>query len=126
MLRKGWLISLALVACAKTDRTASADSTAASSTAAGSTAACGSDNSGLTVPAGFCATVFADSLGHPRDIVIASNGDAYVNTWSGKYYGNRPPPPGGFIVALRDTNNDGKADIVKRFGPDASKKNEGG
>jgi len=126
MLRKGWLISLALVACAKSDRTASTDSTAASSTAAGSTVACASDNGGITLPAGFCASVFADSLGHPRDIVIASNGDVYVNTWSGRYYGNKAPPPGGFIVALRDTNNDGKADIIKRFGPDASKKNEGG
>src|SRR5439155_22140793 len=37
-----------------------------------------------------------------------------------------PTHPGSFIVALRDTNNDGKADIIRRFGPDARQRNEGG
>jgi glucose/arabinose dehydrogenase len=69
--------------------------------------------------------VFADTIGHARHIVVASNGDVYVNTWSGKYY-QGPTHPGGFLVALRDTNNDGKADIIKRFGPDAQHKNGGG
>jgi len=118
------VFALTAIGCAKTDRAGSTDSTA-SSTQAASTVACASDNGGITLPAGFCATVFADSLGHPRDIVIAANGDAYVNTWSGQYY-NSPAPAGGFLVALRDTNNDGKADVIKRFGPDASQKNGGG
>jgi glucose/arabinose dehydrogenase len=69
--------------------------------------------------------VFADTIGHARHIVVASNGDVYVNTWSGKYY-QGPTHPGGFLVALRDTNNDGKADIIKRFGPDTQHKNGGG
>src|SRR6185503_13944770 len=37
-----------------------------------------------------------------------------------------PTHAGGFLVALRDTNNDGKADIIKRFGPTASENNGGG
>jgi len=49
----------------------------------------------------------------------------YVNTWSGPYY-QGPTHPGGFLVALRDTNNDGIADIVKRFGPDTRQRNGGG
>ncbi len=77
---------------------------------------CPNGNGGITLPAGFCATVFADHLGHPRDIAIASNGDVFVNTWGGKYY-HTAPPPGGFLVALRDTKHAGAADTVVRFGP---------
>src|SRR5204863_8811066 len=105
--------------------TSTTDTSAASSTQAASTIACAPDNGGITLPDGFCATVFADTIGHARDIVVGSNGDVYVNTWSGRYF-TGPTHPGGFIVALRDTNNDGKADIVRRFGPDASQKNGGG
>ena len=66
----------------------------------------------LTLPAGFCATVFADNIGHARHVAVADNGTVYVNTWKRGV----PPPKGSFIVALRDTNGDGRADIVKRFG----------
>jgi glucose/arabinose dehydrogenase len=119
------ITTLAFGACVKSE-SSSADSTnSASSTATTTTAACATDNGGITLPSGFCATVFADSLGHPRHIVVNSNGDVYVNTWSGQYY-NTPAPAGGFIVALRDTNGDGKADIIKRFGPDAQHRNGGG
>jgi len=59
-------------------------------------------------------------------LAVGDNGDVYVNTWSGRYFGGDQGHPGGYLVALRDTNNDGKADIVRRFGPDASRKNEGG
>ena len=115
--------ALIFAACVKTE-SPGADSTAtASSTAA--TAACPSDNGGITLPAGFCATVFADTIGHARHIVVNSNGDVYVNTWSGRYY-TTPAHPGGFLVAMRDTNSDGKADIVKRFGPDSLRGNLGG
>src|SRR2546427_386112 len=81
-----------------------------------SRADCPPDNAGLTLPAGFCATVFADNLGHPRHIAVAPNGIVYVNTWSGRYYGNDQPPAGGFLVALRDTTGDGRADLIVRFG----------
>jgi hypothetical protein len=61
-------------------------------------AACGND-AGLDLPAGFCASIFADHLGHARHMVAAANGVLYVNTWSGSYYANSPPPPGGFLIA---------------------------
>jgi glucose/arabinose dehydrogenase/mono/diheme cytochrome c family protein len=77
---------------------------------------CPNDNSGLTLPAGFCATVFAEGIGHARHMVAAPNGVLYVNTWSGRYYGNDTPHPGGFLVALQDKNGLGKADVIKRFG----------
>ena len=47
---------------------------------------CPNDDSGLKLPAGFCATVFADGIGHARHLVVAPNGVVYVNTWSGDYY----------------------------------------
>ena len=40
----------------------------------------------------------------------------YANTWSGRYFPNAPPPPGGFLVALRDTKLSGHADVISRFG----------
>ncbi|HEX9383500.1 MAG TPA: hypothetical protein VF908_08875, partial [Gemmatimonadaceae bacterium] len=116
---------IALIGCVKTEGTNSTDSTAASSTQRVGSFACATDNGGITLPDGFCATVFADTLGHARHIAVASNGDVYVNTWSGKYY-QGATHPGGFLIALRDTNNDGKADIIKRFGPDTQHKNGGG
>src|SRR5689334_24018280 len=65
--------------------------------------ACAGDNGGITLSPGFCATVFADKLGHARHMAVAPNGVVYVNTWSGRYYHNDTPPPGGFLVALQDT-----------------------
>ncbi len=88
--------------------------------------ACTGDNGGITLPSGFCATVFADHIGHARHMVVAPNGVLYVNTWSGRYYGNDTPPPGGFLVALQDTSGDGAADTVVRFGPTAQKGSAGG
>ena len=115
----------ALIGCVKSEG-AGGDSTVATSRSqsAGATA-CAADNGGITLPTGFCATVFADTIGHARHLVVTPNGDVYVNTWSGPYYSG-PTHPGGFLVALRDTNNDGKADIIKRFGADAQHNNGGG
>lgn len=62
---------------------------------------------GLELPEGFCATVFADSLRGVRHIVVAPNGDVFVNV-----QGNSSPG----VLALRDTDRDGKADIRQRFG----------
>src|SRR5882672_3620082 len=78
--------------------------------------ACTGDDGGITLPSGFCATVFADNIGHARHLVAAANGVVYVNTWSGTYYGNDKPPAGGFLIALQDTNGDGRADVNVRFG----------
>ena len=89
-------------------------------------AACPGDNGGLTLSPGFCATIFADKLGHVRHMAVAPNGVVYVNTWSGVYYGNDTPPPGGFLVALQDTSGSGRADRTVRFGPSAAEGNHGG
>jgi glucose/arabinose dehydrogenase len=89
-------------------------------------AACAGDNGGITLPPGFCATVFADNIGHARHLVVAPNGVVYVNTWSGRYYGNDTPPPGGFLVALQDNDGDGQADAAIRFGDTVAKGAHGG
>ncbi|MBT8268499.1 MAG: sorbosone dehydrogenase [Flavobacteriaceae bacterium] len=66
------------------------------------------DNGGLILPDGFGALVVIDSLGPSRHIAVNTNGDVYVKlrTEEGRN-GN---------IALRDTDNDGKADILQRFG----------
>jgi glucose/arabinose dehydrogenase len=116
---------IAFSACAKTEVTQTGADSAATASSAAALAACPANNGGITLPDGFCATVFADSIGHGRQIVVNTNGDVYINTWSGEYY-QGPTPQGGFLVALRDTNRDGKADIIRRFGPDARQRNGGG
>jgi glucose/arabinose dehydrogenase len=94
--------------------------------AATQTGGCAGDNGGITLPPGFCATVFADNIGHARQMAVAPNGVVYVNTWSGTYYRNDTPPPGGFLVALQDTKGDGRADVNIRFGPGVESGNAGG
>ena len=103
--------------------TAAVESKAAGET---STKTCAGDNGGITLPQGFCATVFADHIGHARHMVVAPNGVVYVNTWSGTYYGNDTPPPGGFLVGLQDINGDGQADVMARFGDTTEQGNHGG
>jgi glucose/arabinose dehydrogenase/mono/diheme cytochrome c family protein len=88
--------------------------------------ACTGDNGGITLPPGFCATVFADNLGHVRHMAVAPNGVLYVNTWSGRYFRNAPPPPGGFLIALKDSNGDGHADKIERFGAGVPQGSAGG
>ena len=48
--------------------------------------ACPNDDSALKLPPGFCATVFADGIGHARHLVVSAGGLVYVNTWSSPYY----------------------------------------
>jgi len=88
--------------------------------------ACPNDGSGLTLPAGFCATVFADGIGHARHMVVSPSGALYVSTWSGRYYGNDTPHPGGFLVALQDKSGSGKADMTERFGETVQSGGKGG
>src|ERR1700748_2980360 len=88
--------------------------------------ACPNDDSGMKLPAGFCATVFAARIGHARHMVVAPNGVLYVNTWSGRYYGNDTPHAGGFLVALQDKNGSGKAEVIERFGETALSGGHGG
>jgi len=73
---------------------------------------CEPGNGGITLSAGFCATVFADVAqadGRPRHIAVAPNGDVYV-ALEGRN-------GGGGVLALRDADHDGKADQQQRFGP---------
>lgn len=71
------------------------------------------DDGGLTLPPGFRALVVADQVTSAppapgrdalRFLTVAPNGDIYVKS------ADRG------ILALRDTNGDGRADVVKRFG----------
>jgi glucose/arabinose dehydrogenase/mono/diheme cytochrome c family protein len=87
--------------------------------------ACPND-AGLKLPAGFCASIFADQIGHARHMAAAPNGVLYVNTWSGPYYDREPPHAGGFLVALQDTAGAGKADVNRRFGETAARGAAGG
>lgn len=69
------------------------------------------DNGGLFLPDGFEAVVVADSLkGQARHIAVNKNGDIYVKAR------NHDLNDGFGNIALRDTNQDGKADIVTPFG----------
>jgi glucose/arabinose dehydrogenase len=73
------------------------------------------DDGAISLPPGFRALVVADNLvvgrkvgnnsENLRGIAVADNGDVYVK---GKF---------GGIFALRDTKGDGRADVVKEFGP---------
>lgn len=67
-----------------------------------------SADSTITLPEGFSATVFADSLGRARHIAFNSNGDIFVKLEEIKN--------GRGILRLRDTNNDGVADDISGFG----------
>jgi glucose/arabinose dehydrogenase len=65
------------------------------------------NTAGLTLPAGFSATIFADNLGSGRHIIVRNNGDVYLAL--------RALKNGKGIVALRDKNSDGKADSIVYF-----------
>lgn len=66
------------------------------------------DNGGLLLPDGFGALVVIDSIGPSRHLAVNDNGDIYVKL--------RTDTGTLGSIALRDTNNDGKADIKKLFG----------
>ena len=73
------------------------------------------DDGAISLPPGFRALVVADNMvvgrkvgnnaENLRGIAVAANGDIFVK---GKF---------GSIFALRDTNADGRADVIKEFGP---------
>lgn len=87
---------------------------------------CPQSDAGIVLPKGFCASVFADGIGHARQLAVSPDGTLYANTWSGAYYSDDEPPEGGFLVAMRDTQGAGKADQVKRFGPTYAQGAHGG
>ncbi|SPJ26366.1 PQQ-dependent sugar dehydrogenase [Palleronia abyssalis] len=57
----------------------------------------------LALPEGFSATLFASGLEGPRQGHVLPNGDLLVSMQQG-----------GYIALLRDTNDDGEADIISR------------
>ena len=61
------------------------------------------NNDGLTLPDGFSAVVVQEGQGTGRHLTVAANGDIYLAGGNG-------------LFALRDTNGDGKADVVTPFG----------
>jgi len=67
--------------------------------------ACDPNNGGITLPAGFCAFVAADGLGAGRHMAVAANGDLYLALRDK-----------GGVVALRDTNGDGRFEMKETFG----------
>ncbi|CAN5897851.1 sorbosone dehydrogenase family protein [soil metagenome] len=101
------LLGLLLLGCGS----GTSDDQAGTAAAAGETAqlpAADPDNGGLTLPAGFSAYIVADDLGQARHLTVAPNGALYVAL--------RATKQGGGIVALRDTDGDGRADVTERFG----------
>jgi glucose/arabinose dehydrogenase len=88
-----FVIAFALVAAAPACFAQSSQNTAA---AKGETDGCAPGNGGITLSPGFCATVFADNLGHARQMAFGTDGVLYVNTWSGTYYPTTKSRPAVF------------------------------
>lgn len=76
---------------------------------------CAPDNGGLTLPDGFCAIVVADSTGAARHLTVADNGDIFVAVRDRRTRRGGPIESGG-VLALRDTDGDGRADTRARWG----------
>ncbi len=70
---------------------------------------CDADNAGLALPPGFCAMEVAAELGAVRNLVVAPNGDVFA-ALSARRGGL------GGVLALRDLDGDGRADLRRRFG----------
>jgi glucose/arabinose dehydrogenase len=66
------------------------------------------ENGGITLPAGFQATILADELGRARHLAVNTNGDVYVKL--------DKLNEGRGILRLRDANGDGKAEDISGFG----------
>src|SRR5690606_2094798 len=69
------------------------------------------DNGSIKLQDGFSAFVVADSLGKARHLAVNKNGDIYV-----KLAQEKDSTKSSGIVALRDTNGDGRADVTEYFG----------
>src|SRR5688500_3151131 len=87
-----------------------ADARAQAQTQTQTRPSCAPNNAGLTLPSGFCVTIFADSVTGARHIAVAPNGDVFVAARNARG-GVR-----GGVIALRDTTRDGVADMRVKFG----------
>ncbi len=67
----------------------------------------------ITVPPGFTAEVVHEGVGRARHITVRPNGDLYISTPAPAANAAAEP---GTIIALRDTDGDGRPDLIRRFG----------
>ena len=88
------------------DRAESAETTESQADAV--SLSCDPDNGDINLPNGFCAIVVADEIGRARHLWVHGNGDIYVAL--------RSSEGAGGVVALRDTDGDGRADVREQFG----------
>lgn len=75
----------------------------------GGSTVCDEGNGSITLPDGFCATVFADNLGLARHMAVTPSGDVFVainNSREGAL---------GEVIALRDEDGDGRSDVMEAF-----------
>jgi len=71
---------------------------------------CADGNGGITLPTGFCATIFADNLGKARHIAVTPKGYVFIAV--------QPSMPGAadaHVVALFDADDDGVAERQATF-----------
>ena len=61
-----------------------------------------------------------------RHIAAGPGGVIYANTWRLAFDTTRRVPRGGYLIALRDTNSDGRADDIRRFGSTTESGSKGG
>ena len=103
-------IAVAATACSQSANVVSKSSSPASAQVPACT-----ETGGLKLPVGFCATIFADSIGAVRHMAVSSGGDLIVNMQNP---GRNPALAGrkSGQGALRDNDKDGRADLVTRFG----------
>ncbi len=72
----------------------------------------------FSLPDGFEATVFHEGLGKIRHIAVRDNGDVYVaRRFALEIRMFDQQASYGGLIALRDTDGDGVADVVEEFGP---------
>lgn len=76
------------------------------------------DNGGLFLPDGFEALVVVDSIGRARHLAVDEKGDIYVKL-------RIPDADGNGIVAISDTTQDGRANIINYLGGYSDKGNYG-
>ena len=103
-LREILIAAAACLGCAGDPSPSTGGLTPTTPTGPSTDAACDTGNGGINLPTGFCATIFADQVGAARHIVVTPTGDVYVML------------SGGGVLALRDTNGDGRSDVRATFG----------
>lgn len=108
------LLVVVLGACAASEDASTPDRRSAGA-ASPLAAQCAPDDGGLTLAEGFCAIVVTDSLPGARHIAVAENGDVFVAIRNRRAGRDGPEIPGG-VAVLRDTDEDGRADVTERWG----------